>query len=109
APHLARFLLSFIGDGQLEGTRILKAETVREMRKTPFPKADSKQGLVWYFDKIGGSKVMGHDGSDPGVAAVMYYRPTDGVGYLILMNAEPKSGRFEKALGQRLMKYDEGR
>jgi hypothetical protein len=39
----------------------------------------------------------------------MYYRPTDGVGYLVLMNAEPKSGKFEQALGQRLMKYAEGR
>jgi CubicO group peptidase (beta-lactamase class C family) len=43
APHLARFHLSLIGDGKLEGTRILKAETVREMRKVPFPKGDSKQ------------------------------------------------------------------
>ena len=56
APHLARFLLSFIGDGQFDGARILKVETVREMRKIPFPKADSTQGLVWYFDKLGGSK-----------------------------------------------------
>ena len=79
------------------------------MRKIPFPKADSKQGLVWYFDKLGGSKVMGHDGSDPGVAAVMYYRPIDGVGYLFLMNGEPKNGKFEQALGQRLMEFGEGR
>ena len=109
APHLARFLLSFIGDGQVDGVRLLKVETVREMRKIPFPKADSKQGLVWYFDKVGGAKVMGHDGSDPGVTAVMYYRPKDGVGYLFLMNGEPKNGKFEQALGQRLMKYAEGR
>ena len=80
APHLAHFLLSFIGDGQLDGDRVLKAETVREMRKVAFPKADSKQGLVWYFDKLGGSKVMGHDGSDPGVAAIMQYRLKDGIG-----------------------------
>ena len=56
APYLTRFLLSFIGDGQFDGARILKVETVREMRKIPFPKADSTQGLVWYFDKLGGSK-----------------------------------------------------
>ena len=109
APHLARFLLSFIGDGQLAGTRILKAETVREMRKVPFPKADSKQGLVWYFDKIGGTKTMGHDGGDPGVSTIMQYRLKDGVGYIILQNGEPKNGKFEQALGQRLMEYAEGR
>ncbi len=109
APHLARFLLSFIADGQLDSDWVLQAETVREMRKIPFPKADSKQGLVWYFDKLGGDKVMGHDGSDPGVAALMQYRLKDGIGYVILMNGEPKSGKFEQALGLRLMKYAEGK
>ncbi|MDE0577752.1 MAG: serine hydrolase [Opitutales bacterium] len=108
APHLARFLLSFIGDGQLEGTRLLKTETVRQMRKIPFPKADSKQGLVWYFDKLGGAKTMGHDGGDPGVSTVMQYRIKDDVGYVILQNGEPKNGKFEQALGQRLMKFAEG-
>ena len=109
APHLARFLLSFIGDGEWDGTRVLKADTVREMRKVSFPKADSKQGLVWYFDKIGNSRVMGHDGGDPGVSTLMHYRPNDGVGFVILMNGEPKSGKFEQSLGLRLMKYAEGR
>jgi len=109
APHLARFLLSFIGDGQVDGVRILKAETVRDMRKISFPKADSKQGLVWYFDKIGNSRVMGHDGGDPGVSTLMHYRPKDGVGFVILLNGEPKSGKFEQSLGLRLMKYAEGR
>jgi len=109
APHLARFLLSFIGDGQLDGVRLLKAETVREMHKIPFPKADSKQGLVWYFDKVGGDKTMGHDGGDPGVSTIMQYRLKDGVGYVILQNGEPKNGKFEQALGQRLMKFAEGR
>jgi CubicO group peptidase (beta-lactamase class C family) len=109
APHLARFLLSFIGDGQLDGARVLKAETVREMRKIPFPKADSKQGLVWYFDKLGGDKVMGHDGGDPGVSTIMQYRLEDGIGYVILQNGEPRNGKFEQALSLRLMKFAEGR
>ncbi len=109
APHLARFLLSFIGDGQLDGERVLQAETVREMRKVAFPKADSKQGLVWYFDKLGGDKVMGHDGSDPGVSTIMQYRLKDGVGYVILQNGEPRNGKFEQALSLRLMKLAEGR
>ena len=103
APHLARFLLSFIGDGEFDGTRVLKAETVREMRRISFPKADSKQGLAWYFDKIGNSSVMGHDGGDPGVSTLMQYRPKDGVGFVILQNGEPKNGKFEQALAQRLL------
>ena len=96
ATHLAGFLLSFIGDGKLEGTRILKAETVRKMRKVPFPKADSKQGLVWYFDKIGGAKTMVHDGGHSGGSTIMQYRSKDGVGYIILTNENPRTGNSNK-------------
>ena len=35
----------------------------------------------------------------------MQYRIKDDVGYIILMNGEPKSDKFEQALGQRLMKF----
>ncbi len=52
---------------------------------------------------------MGHDGGDPGVSTIMQYRLKDGVGYIILQNGEPKNGKFEQALGQRLMEYAEGR
>ena len=48
---------------------------------------------------------MCHDCSDPGVAEIMQYRLKDDAGYLILMNGEPKSGRFEQALGQQLLKF----
>ena len=105
ATHLAGFLLSFIGDGKLEGTRILKAETVRKMRKVPFPKADSKQGLVWYFDKIGGAKTMVHDGGDSG-GLDDHAIPIQGRRRLYHPDErEPKNGKFEQALGQRLMRF----
>ena len=50
---------------------------------------------------------MGHDGSDPRVSTIMQYRLKDGIGYIILMNGEPKSGKFEQALAQRLMEFGE--
>ncbi len=39
----------------------------------------------------------------------MHYRPDDKIGFVILQNGEPKNGKFEQALAQRLMKYAEGR
>lgn len=104
-PHLARFLLSFIGDGQVDGVRLLKAATVRVMRRISFSKIAPKQGLVWFFDEIGDDQVMGHDGSDPGVASFMYYRPKDGIGFIVLMNGEPRKRRFETEVGRRLLLY----
>ncbi|MBT5845183.1 hypothetical protein N9D63_04065 [Opitutales bacterium] len=52
---------------------------------------------------------MGHDHGDLGVSTIIQYRLKDGVGYVILQNGEPKSGKFEQALGLRLMKYADGK
>jgi hypothetical protein len=48
---------------------------------------------------------MGHDGGDSGGSTIMQYRPKDRVGYIILTNGEPKNEKFERALGQRLMRF----
>ena len=103
APHLARFLLMFMGEGKLGEVRVLKAATVEAMGKIQFPKIDKKQGLAWYYDRIGGKQMIGHDGGDPGVVTQMFCDPKDGTGIIVLMNGEPKKGSFEKALTQRLM------
>ena len=105
APHLARFLLMFMGEGKLGETRILKAATVEAMKKIQFPKLDKKQGLAWYYDRIAGRQMIGHDGGDPGVATQMFCQPKEGTGIIVLMNGEPKKGSFEKALAQRLIDH----
>jgi CubicO group peptidase (beta-lactamase class C family) len=109
APQLARFLLSFIGDGQVDGTRILKEQTVQLMRTSAFPRIAPGQGLAWYRDRVGGSRVIGHDGSDPGVTTMMCFRPADGVGVLVLMNAEPENRHFESDVCKQLFKYADRR
>ena len=103
APHLARFLMMFMGEGKLGEARVLKAATVASMKKIQFPKLDRKQGIGWYYDRIGGEQMIGHDGGDPGVVTQMFCQPKKGTGIIVLMNGEPKKGSFEKALTQRLM------
>ena len=105
APQLARFLLSFIGSGQVDQTRILKQETAGLMRQPAFPRIAPGQGLAWYRDRVGGSRVIGHDGSDPGVTTMMCFRPADGIGVVVLMNAEPENRHFEGDVCKRLFKY----
>ena len=103
APHLARFLLMFMKEGKFGETRVLKATTVEAMKKIQFPKIDKKQGLAWYYDRIAGKQMIGHDGGDPGVFTQMFCQPQEGTGFIVLMNGEPKKGSFEKALSQRLL------
>ena len=105
ATQLARFLACFAQEGTLEKTQVLQPKTVRDMQTIAFPAIAPKQGLAWYFSRIAGHQVLGHDGGDPGVSTFMGYRPTDGVGIIILMNTEPKSGKFEGALQRMLFQY----
>ncbi|MCL6583757.1 MAG: beta-lactamase family protein [bacterium] len=88
APQLARFLLMFINYGQLEGVRILNRETVEEMRRVQNPAVDPQQGILWYYKKLSGWKLLGHNGADMGVGAEMFFRPEDGLGVILLMNGD---------------------
>ena len=91
----------FMGEWKLGETRILKAATVETMKKIQFPKIDKKQGLAWYYDRIAGKQMIGHDGGDPGGVTQMFCQPKEGTGIIVLMNGEPKKGSFEKAVAQR--------
>ena len=103
APHLARFLLMFMGEGKLGETRVLEAKTVAAMKKIQFPKIDKEQGIGWYYTRLAGKQMIGHDGGDPGVVTQMLCQLKEGTGIIVLMNGEPKKGLFEKALTQRLI------
>lgn len=83
---LARFLTAVIQFGSSGETRILKPETVAEMRRVQFPSLAPDQGLVWYYKELSGWTLLGHNGGDRGVATEMFFRPADGVGVILLMN-----------------------
>ena len=92
-----------MGKGKLGEVRVLKAETVEGMKKIQYPKLDKKQGISWYYTRVGGKQMIGHDGGDPGVVTQMFCQPEEGTGIIVLMNGEPKKGSFEKTLTQRLI------
>jgi CubicO group peptidase (beta-lactamase class C family) len=86
-PELARFLLMFMQFGEYGGKQVLSRTSAEEMRRVQAPTLDDTQGLVWFFDDFGKrTKVMGHDGSDNGVSANMYFDPADGAGVIVLSN-----------------------
>lgn len=88
AVELARFLLAFIRLGELDGVRILREETVREMRRSQVPDLIPGQGLIWYVLHRRGDRLWGHNGGDSGVATQMFFRPTDGTGVITLANGD---------------------
>ncbi|HON06965.1 MAG TPA: DUF1343 domain-containing protein [Verrucomicrobiota bacterium] len=58
ARDLARFAQMFLNEGELEGIRIFKCETIREMTINQTPSLDIKRGLGWDIDS-GYSKPRG--------------------------------------------------
>lgn len=85
-PQLARFLAMVMNGGELDGRRVLKAETVAEMTRVQIPELDAAQGLVWFHEEIGGRRVIGHDGEDDGTTSFMYFDPEAKVGVLLVAN-----------------------
>jgi len=88
APQLARHLIAFIQYGELDGVRILQPETVEEMRRIQYPDVAPEFGLFWYTKNLQGMELMGHNGGNNGVSTEMFFRLSDGVGVILLMNGD---------------------
>jgi CubicO group peptidase (beta-lactamase class C family) len=78
---LARFLLVCINHGELDGFRVLKAESVDELLELHNP--TSGRCLLW-TRTVGGW--VGHTGGDKAFSAVVEYQPATGVGLIICTN-----------------------
>jgi CubicO group peptidase (beta-lactamase class C family) len=87
-PELARFLAMMIGAGEVDGVRILGEDAVQEMRRLQIEALDDTQGLIWFYSDYGTRRVLGHDGSDPGTSALMFFDPADGDGALLVANGD---------------------
>jgi CubicO group peptidase (beta-lactamase class C family) len=87
-PELARFLAMFASHGEWGGKTILTKNTADEMRRVQVPSLDPDQGLVWFYEDFNDTvtHTLGHDGSDNGVSANMYFDPKDGSGVIVLSN-----------------------
>lgn len=85
---LARFLAAVTADGELDGSRILAADTTEQMFVALEPAADPVQYVFWYGDTIAGRSVIGHNGGDNGVATEMFFDPSTGIGVIVLMNVD---------------------
>lgn len=91
APQLARFLLMFMNGGEYQGVRLLAPATVEQMRTPQYPALEPAIGIIWSTVHHGGEEFVGHEGGDPGVSTLMYFRPKDQVGVIVLTNGDPET------------------
>lgn len=91
AAQLARFVMAHLAGGELDGVRILEADTVDQIFSQQIEEGrweeGRSQGLTWRStptETLG--LVWGHGGADPGVRAQVLYRPQDEVTVLLLAN-----------------------
>jgi CubicO group peptidase (beta-lactamase class C family) len=108
ALHLARWLGAFMNYGRFQHVRVLKRETVEEIRRNQIPSiAYWHQGLIWYGSSAPGYFRMGHTGGDFGMSTRMFFRPDRRVGVIVLSNAYLGGPRWEPFTQIQLRLFDE--
>lgn len=88
ARDVARFLACIVNGGTLDGARILDESTVQTMLTPAVPDVDAPQGVIWYESEMLGDAWWGHAGSELGVGTDMHFRPSDGLGFVLLVNTD---------------------
>jgi CubicO group peptidase (beta-lactamase class C family) len=120
ANEMLRYLQFQLGDGTVDKTRLLSAESLAEMQRTqiavdetgpvsnaalvakergvPAPESltnDFGYGLYWYTEQFGDHRVVQHDGQTIGFSASVSMAPEEGVGVVVLANAQAAFGFVE--------------
>jgi len=85
---MARFLAAVSNEGEIEEARVLSALTVDQMFTAPMPAVHEGQFVFWYESTVSGRAVIGHNGSDQGVATQMVFTPDTGIGVIVMMNVD---------------------
>lgn len=91
---LSRFARAVLREGELDGARILSADSVRLMLQPVSPGdeetagATSDQALAWQIRTIGGARVAGHEGEDAGATTALFIDVAAGSAAVILANGD---------------------
>ena len=100
ANDLAKYLLMVMNKGEIDNTRILKIDSVRDMLPETADLAidEFSIGVFWAKIHLGknGRTVIGHGGSDPGAYTYMQYDPKKQVGVVLLANGDDDMDGIDK-------------
>ena len=93
AEDLAKITIALCGDGSVNGTQLLSAESLAQMRddQASYQRSvtgDSQYGLFLQREKtlIEGHTFYGHQGMCAGILCNVYFEPETGFGFVMLTN-----------------------
>jgi CubicO group peptidase (beta-lactamase class C family) len=108
ARHLAAWLGAFMNFGKLGDVRVLKRDTVTEIRRHQLGlMVPWHQGLIWYGSSAPGYFRLGHTGGDYGVTTQMFFRPDTKVGVISLTNSYLGAARWKPFRDIQLRMFEE--
>ncbi len=88
ARDLARFARAVLGEGELEGSRILSPKSVSTMLRVDPDGGAQDQALAWQVRTIGSLRVAGHEGEDDGASTALFLDLAGGSGAVVLANGD---------------------
>jgi CubicO group peptidase (beta-lactamase class C family) len=109
---LAKYFAAILNDGSYNGVRILKKESVKEMKRFQFNASNEPEDLnlkgrnsgIFWATKLGATRI-GHNGSDPGVRTFMLSDLTEKIGVVIFFNTTVGSEAIYFDIYDELYKY----
>lgn len=105
AADMARFMLVHLGNGELDGVRILGEGTARAMHRRLFANADGVAGLAhgfWEYALPGGYRGYGHAGATLYFMSNMVIVPDLGLGFFLSTNTNT-GRRFVRSFANELI------
>ncbi len=94
---LLRYARFHLGDGTAEdGTRILPAETVLQMRSAQAPiQGDRSIGLSWHLEDVQGLRIVDHGGGTSGQVSTLMLIPDHNFAFTMVTNADKGGSAIE--------------
>lgn len=110
--ELAKYFSTLLNDGEYNGIKILKKESVKEMQRFQFNELNKPEninvtklnsGILW-ATKLGATRI-GHNGSDPGVRVFMLSELSKEIGVVLFINTSLSDERVSFDIYEELYKY----
>ncbi len=84
--QMTRWMLANLNRGELNGRRILRAESYDVLWTPTTDRDDSQVGLSWFLGEHAGHRTVGHGGGDTGFRSYILLLPDDDIGVVLASN-----------------------
>lgn len=110
--ELAKYFITILNNGEYKGVRILKKESVQQMKTFQFNASNKPENMnlaklnsgIFWATKLGATRV-GHNGSDPGVRTFMLTDLTEEISVVMFVNTTVGSEKIYFDIYEEIYKY----